>query len=251
MVWDFFSKLKRDPTSISLFISNILAIVMGIVFGWSLFEVMWIYWVQSVIIGFFNFLRMFLFSIKSIMGKNSENVNNIATFIMGVFLSFFFVVHYGGFHTGYFIFLSLFSSGEMGNSVVVNLSQFLPSFFLISAVFFVNHLFSFIYFYNKNKSSLVTFDSLANMMGKPYMRIIPLHLTIIFGGMFLVIGIMNEFVLVFFLILKTFVDLQMHFIEHDEELQKDKKGKPITYSFLKKKFGKDFSKKGFEFKMKF
>lgn len=52
----------------------------------------------------------------------------------------------------------------------------------------------------------------------PYARIIPMHLTIIFGGMFLYLGIGSVFVLVLFLGLKAVADLIMHIIEHREQL---------------------------------
>ena len=56
-----------------------------------------------------------------------------------------------------------------------------------------------------------------SLMSRPYARIIPMHLTIILGGFFLMSGIVNVFVLVLFLVLKTGADLKMHFSEHENE----------------------------------
>jgi len=44
----------------------------------------------------------------------------------------------------------------------------------------------------------------------PYARIIPMHLTLVFGGLF----IASKFWLVFFLLLKTLTDLIAHVAEH-------------------------------------
>ena len=48
----------------------------------------------------------------------------------------------------------------------------------------------------------------------PYARIVPMHLTIIFGSVLLSLTTTPKVVLVFFLLLKTAADLAMHFSEH-------------------------------------
>jgi hypothetical protein len=64
------------------------------------------------------------------------------------------------------------------------------------------------------KEGLKKFDKV--MMG-PYVRIIPMHLTIIFGGMFILAG--APFIaLIIFSVLKTIVDLYMHLREHKDEI---------------------------------
>ena len=71
----------------------------------------------------------------------------------------------------------------------------------------------FLYFKNKPQKR-----NIGELMFFPYARIIPMHLTIIFGGIFLFSGIASTFVLILFLGLKTVADLVMHFIEHKEQL---------------------------------
>lgn len=51
-------------------------------------------------------------------------------------------------------------------------------------------------------------DLLGTLMFYPYLRIIPMHLTIIFGSM------MGEGKVVLFMILKTVSDAAMHMVEH-------------------------------------
>lgn len=53
----------------------------------------------------------------------------------------------------------------------------------------------------------------------PYARIIPMHLTIMFGGVLASVGNFSHIVLLFFMLLKTIADLAMHSLEHAEQQQ--------------------------------
>ncbi len=209
-----YNTIKKDPTAVSLLISNLLTIFLAVLFGWNLIEVLWVYWGQSVIIGLFNFLKMLKISFSQ-----NENVGFLA---MSLFMSFFFLVHYNGFHLGYMIFLLVFSFAPSGfvSLVPINFSTFLPIFLITLIIFFVNHLFSFLYYSKKikNYSFGQTNFYIGKLMFRPYIRIVPMHLTIIFGTLFLSLGFFNSFVLIFFLLLKTFADLKMHINEHKDEL---------------------------------
>lgn len=76
--------------------------------------------------------------------------------------------------------------------------------FLTALLFFINHLFS--YFYNRPKDTKK--QNIGSLMFYPYARIIPMHLTIIFGSSF-------GGALPLFLVLKTFADAIMHVVEHN------------------------------------
>jgi hypothetical protein len=124
------------------------------------------------------------------------------------------------FHLAYLFFLFTFSfsvGGSFGGAIQ-NLISFLPFLLLTSIVFFINHLISFVYYYKKEISVEADFwviHKFMSLMFKPYIRIVPMHLTIIFGGAMLFLGF-NQIVLVLFLLLKTFVDLKMHANEHSQ-----------------------------------
>ena len=127
-------------------------------------------------------------------------------------VAFFFILHYGFFHLVYFGFLVEFLANGRDFSFTMDVFSIL----IMGFIFFLNHLFSF--WYNKKE-----FEEKKPNIGKimlfPYSRIIPMHLTIIFSGIFIVSGSINGFELfsisvLFFLILKTIADLTMHIIEH-------------------------------------
>ncbi len=203
----------KDPTSISLVISNLLILVFAVAENTSLMTILWIYWCQSVIIGIFNF-----FKILTLKDFSTEGVKTAPEFMatsgtLKIFLAGFFAVHYGFFHLIYAFFLGTFSMGGFF-STTANSIDF--GFILTAAaLFFLNHLFSFLYYRNKQ----TTRENIGKVFIFPYARIIPMHLTIIFGGMLLSLGLLQHFVLVFFLLLKTIADLAMHAIEHAEQQQ--------------------------------
>jgi hypothetical protein len=186
----------------SLLLSNIVIIFFATTEHWDLLTIMWIYWYQSIIIGLFNFIRILQLNEFSTTGFEINNHPVLPTQSTKVYTAFFFLFHFGFFHLVYAIFLAsgfLFSSyrGTLGSANSNHI-------FLTSLIFFANHFFS--YFYNRVKDSKQ--QNIGSLMFYPYVRIIPMHLTIIFGSIFNV-------ALVLFLILKTFSDVIMHMVEHN------------------------------------
>jgi hypothetical protein len=78
---------------------------------------------------------------------------------------------------------------------------------LSGAAFFANHLYS--YYVNRNNPPK-RIPNIGSMMFFPYIRIIPMHAFIVFGGLVAT----SHHALVFFLILKTLADEAMHALEH-------------------------------------
>jgi len=194
-----YSLLKIDWRSYSiwsLILVNGIAIIWAVIDHWSLTNLIWIYWFQSVIIGIFQVrkildLKKFSTTDLKMNGRPVE-----PTDFWKKYIATFFFFHYGGFHFVYFIFLT-----QIAGSIVWS-----PMLFVI-LVFFINHLCS--YLYNKEEDS-TKIRNIGKMMFFPYVRIIPMHLMILFG-LFVSESTVS---LVFFMILKTIADLLMHNKEH-------------------------------------
>ena len=190
---------RFEQSALFLVLANFFTIAIALWERWDLSQLMWIYWGQSVVIGFFNWRRICClkqfstdgFSINDVPAKpTKETQQQTATF---------FVLHYGFFHFGYFIFLFTMWS---------DLAR--PEVFGIIAcivVFAANHRFSF---RHNLKADLARKPNIGTIMFFPYARIIPMHLTIIFGS----IAPQSTKTLVLFLGLKTLADLVMHLVEH-------------------------------------
>ncbi|MBI2022022.1 hypothetical protein HYS93_04070 [Candidatus Daviesbacteria bacterium] len=191
-------KYFLDTSVISLLISNIIIIILAVAQKWDVTTVLWVYWMQSIIIGFFQFLR--ILSLKNFSTENFQ-INNQSvtpTLQTKTFTAFFFLFHYGFFHFIYAIFLFNFFTNQPLNFIYL---------FTGGLIFFLNHTFS--YFHNRIIDQQ-KIQNIGQLMFSPYKRIIPMHLIIIFGV------ILSQSTLIVFLLLKTIVDLVMHIFKHQE-----------------------------------
>jgi len=197
---------RKDPALFGVLLSNIFSIVMAYIYGWNLLEVLWIYWAQSVIIGVINHRR--ILSLENFSTENFKiNGQSVSsTKLVKHSVATFFAIHFGIFHFVYLMFLLAGIPDMMDNT---EFSFSLPDGVFIMmciAAFAASHIFSFRHHgaadFKQKKPNIGT------LMFYPYMRIVPMHLTIIFGFMFPVTA------MILFMTLKTFADIGMHIIEH-------------------------------------
>ena len=204
---DLGKHFHADRSALYLIASNLLTIFLAVYQKWDLSEIMWIYWGQSVIIGYFNYrrildLRQFSTSGFSINNKPAEPTRKTQKSTAN-----FFAIHYGFFHLIYMVFLVNQTKSIDRTSVL---------FIMVCTVMFLfNHRFS--YLYNKERDMHRT-PNIGTIMFFPYLRIIPMHLTIIIGQSF---AKGSSKGLILFLGLKTLADLVMHMIEHADARKRD------------------------------
>ena len=218
-------ELAANPPLLSLLVANIVTIVLAVIGNWDLASVLFIYWAQSIIIGIFAVVAI-LSADPSLIGADMGRAQAAAggspvigrPFIVfyQLFLSGFFCIHYGLFHWAYYNFIV--DSGLFGP---VNLND--ASIWISCGLFFANHLYSFLY-HRGGEVRGTTFVTKAFF--EPYSRIVPMHLTIIFGSIIvLALGFFNLpgtlVVLILFLILKTRMDIVQHLNKHHERLHPD------------------------------
>ena len=189
-----------EPSVLALVMANLLAIVLALYEGWDLRELMIIYWSQSVIIGYFSYRRMRDLKEFSTEGVRSNGRKVAPTAATKRSMSIFFVAHYGFFHLVYFIFIF----ADERNAIREDM-------FLIGvciAAFLVNHWYSYV---DHREADARRTPNIGTIMIFPYARIIPMHLTIIAGG---IVSANSTPLLLLFLGLKTLADVVMHKIEH-------------------------------------
>ena len=191
-------------TSVLLLVgANLIPLAGAVFLDWDLGAIMLLYWAESAIIGVFNLCKM-----VAIGGWS------------GVFLGAFFLVHFGGFMAGHFIFISaLFlenSREAAANSGGVRgmLDMFLPLWPALLALS-VSHGYSF--FANFLGRGEYRSRKLNKQMSEPYSRIILMHLVIIFGGALSMAMGRATPALVLLIAAKIAVDVRAHLKEHREE----------------------------------
>jgi len=189
-----------DRSARYLLLSNIATIAIALYEGWNVSEVMWVYWCQSVVIGIFNVFRLYRVGGLDTGEVRPDGRPVEMPFFARLIFPAFFAVHYGIFHLVYYSFLSTGKSLPEGADLL--------SMAACVGVFIVNHAIS----YRANAADdLVRRPDLGSVMMYPYKRIMPMHLTIIFGSFF---AQDSPWKLLLFLSLKTAADLSMHLVEH-------------------------------------
>lgn len=203
--------ILSDTSIIALILSNIITILFAIFDQWDLTTIMFIYWCQSIIIGFFNVIKILILKDNTTQNFTVNGKPAKLTIKTKLFMAIFFSMHYGMFHLGYLVFIlsNPFTSNPLQVRQPINIV-----FILI--LFFINHLYSLVYNLKKDQKKI---KNIGKLFFYPYFRIIPMHLTIIFGGFFLIIfGMQSEqYIILFFLLLKTIADVKMHSKEHNIE----------------------------------
>lgn len=213
------------PPVIGLVAANLITIILAILQNWDAATILFTFWVQSIIIGLFSAVKLLMADtglLAAELGKAEEWTGRGPIASRGrvwtykILVAGFFLFHYGLFHLFYYFLF--FYGGEFGP-----VEYFSGAGWITCALFFFCHLFSFL-FYGKGEERGGEYMAMAILL--PYNRIVPMHLTMIIGGMiagfFQLIGVVTELpILVVFLLLKMYMDVRMHIVLHDREAHPD------------------------------
>ena len=211
----------RDRALPGILLTNLATLVVALWQDWSVLQLMWPFWIQSLVIGWYARQRMLRLTRFSTEGLRINNREVEATPETRQRVAGFFVLHYGLFHLVYLFFLlalTLTSDAQgfievtnesTGAVSMVHIGRVHPLDFLIFAALAVGFVRSHGASHREHvEADLANNPKLGTLMMLPYARIIPMHLTIILaiplGG-----GAMW-----FFVLLKTAADLIMHRVEH-------------------------------------
>lgn len=152
------------PSVILLIAANLVPFLGVLFFGWNLFQILFLYWLESAVVGFYNIFKLI----------------KVSGFLSILFVPFF-IVHYGGFMAGHLVFLlalfahelapsSLFPSWDTMTMLLQNAS--IPLTFL-----FTSHGLSFTQnFLGKHEYEG---KDTGDQMNAPYKRIILMHVTLL------------------------------------------------------------------------
>lgn len=174
---------------------NVLALAVAYYQDWPVAQLMLLYWGQSVVIGTSYVLRILALEQFSTENFQINNRSVEPTPSTKRQVAAFFTFHFGFFHVLYLVFLL---------GVPKTAPRLDAWFWLCVAGFALNHFWS--YRYNREMDRQGT-PNIGTLMFTPYLRIIPMHLTIV-SGLFIGKG------LLMFGGLKILADIGMHLIEH-------------------------------------
>lgn len=188
-----YQKIIRDPAFWTLAFLNLLFIYEYTGDPDQYTTIIWLYWCQSVLLGIFNFFDMATLKNADVSNMTINGRPATARQAKGC-LPFFFLVHYGIFHFVYLIFLTIdFKLSNVNFSI---LKWAILGLLLNQLIHFVQ---------NKTKYSHIP-RKIGSMFFTPYLRIVPMHLTILLPKFIGWTPVLT------FIILKTIFDLLGHII---------------------------------------
>ena len=194
-----------------LILVNLIPLFGVLYLDWGLYNIMILYWLENLIIGAFNLIKI-LFASKGKSGLAKK-----------LFVLPFFTMHYGMFcfvH-GMFILILFQPGGFFGGSfspfddlsfryfknLAVAFNWALVAMLLSHGVSLLSN------YFGKEEFLNVSVDE---QMFQPYQRIMILHITIIVGGFVTMLLGAPILALVFMVLLKTGIDLKAHSVEHEK-----------------------------------
>jgi Family of unknown function (DUF6498) len=199
----------------ALVAANAIPLIGVLFLGWSVWNILVIYWLENGIVGAINVLKMARAE-GSLAGLGPRFIVNgqPATSMSKLGLIPFFVMHYGifWFVHGIFVltlpaFLSL-SPGSGGPGMSLDVGPVI----LAAVALAGSHGLS--YWWNFLRGGEYRRVTPAGLMFSPYRRLIALHLTIIFGAMAVIFTGAPVAAVAILVGVKTLLDLGLHLAEH-------------------------------------
>lgn len=195
----------RDRAVLSILTSNALTLVVALSQQWPLLLLLWPYWLQSLVIGWYARRRILALQRFSTAGFTVNGAAVEPTEATRRMTANFFAMHYGFFHLVYFVFLAAFSAVGAVGAAPSALDALLIA--ALGATFWWTH--------RDSHRRLLEADTrgernIGTLMFLPYARILPMHVMIILGA---VLG-GGGLPLLLFVALKTVADVLMHVVEH-------------------------------------
>jgi len=189
-------------SSLALIAANLLPLFGVLFLGWDAFSIVALYWVENVIVGLINALKLV-----------------VAKGLPGGFAAILFLLHYGFFCFIHGIFvLAIFGHDERLFSPTDELTVFTRVFteehlWWAIAALAASHMFSFVVnFLGRREYEQ---RNMMEFVAQAYGRVFLLHLSIIFGGWIAMALGSGAGVLFLLIVGKTLMDLKLHIQLHE------------------------------------
>ena len=201
---------------VALVVANLIPLIGVLFFGWSVWNILVIYWLENGIVGVINVLKMSVATGDEVTPGVTLMVNGrLATSATKMGLIPFFIVHYGIFwfvHGIFVLTLPAFFSLMSDDGMTLDLG---PVVFAALGLA-ISHGLSF--WWNFLHGGEYRRTAAAALMFAPYKRLVALHITIIFGAFAVMFTGAPAAAVAVLVAIKTAIDLGLHLAEHRGEL---------------------------------
>lgn len=200
---------------VALVAANTVPLLGVLFFGWNVWTILIVYWLENGIVGAFNIAKMAMAQGDASALSTTFNVNGrgVSTMMKAGLIPFF-IMHYGIFWLVHGVFvLSLPVFGTMGSGDADMTTGMSPGTILLAVIALtISHAIS--YRFNFIGGGEYRRVSAAGQMFAPYGRLVVLHITIILGGIAIATTGAPAATIAILVGLKTLMDLGFHLAEH-------------------------------------
>lgn len=196
----------RKPSVMALLAANAVPVVGVLAFDWDLRMILFLYWAESAVIGFYNVLKMMC-------------IGGIVALPICVFFS----AHYGIFmmvHLGFIFAITTFGKMSPGAMPFEGALEVLGDWGVWTGIagLFISHGVSFVINFlpesRELNSTAERTAAVGKQMAAPYGRIILMHMTLLIGAFAVTLLGAPAAVLVLLVVFKLIADVAAHAKEH-------------------------------------
>jgi len=212
----------------TLIVANLVPLFGVLWFGWDVWAILIIYWLENGVVGFFNVLKMRRASgletpVEGPSGARRARITGMtingrsASGMEKAALIPFFIMHYGIFwlvHGVFVLTLPLFAAMGADGQPDFGTTLDPGAILFVLAGLTISHGVSYRFNYIGRGEYLRT--TAAAQMFAPYGRLVVLHVTIIFGAMAIGLTGAPAAAIVILVLLKIALELGLHLAEHRE-----------------------------------
>lgn len=197
--------------TLSILLVNSIPLIGVLFWGWHVFPLMLLFWLENVLLGIFNVIKMLFAQGDTVPDAKTPHDTSSPPTISGgnIVLSLFFCFHYGMFCLvhGVFVFV-LFASPKGLSTTFGHQGILLDTLgvlrWAILAIVLHHLIFLIVDYFGKAQYRHIT---VTEQMHEPYGRIMVLHITIVASGYVLMQLGVPSVGLVLLVLFKTLVDL--------------------------------------------
>jgi hypothetical protein len=238
---------KYQASAFVLIAANVLPLIGVVFFGWDAFAIISLYWVENVVIGAINVLKMVtcnpdpaeiaksgsaggvilqaqdMRKLLQSLGDSKDKVS-VANQITKLFFVPFFIVHYGLFCMVHGAFILVFfghnsfdgNPFDVGRDLLWDVARDRHLGWAVAGLA-ASHLYSF--FRNYLGRGEYRRTVVPALMFQPYARVVVLHVAILFGAFIAVALGSNIGILAILIVGKTLLDLNLHLRERQRNAE--------------------------------
>jgi hypothetical protein len=200
---------------VALVLANAIPLAGVLWFGWNVWTILIVYWLENGIVGVYNVLKMRKAQAPPGPDGGSMRLNGrpVDTGSTSALITFF-IIHYGMFWLVHGIFVLTLPLFGMMAGDDVDLTSGLDPLTIVVALIALTISHGVSYSFNFLRAGEYRRVSAAGQMFAPYGRLVVLHVTIILGGMAIAVTGAPEAAVAILVILKTVLDVGFHLAEH-------------------------------------